>query len=728
MPKQIKSIPLLPARVVRWLGVALIFTCGWSVLVAGTVPGKTPSMESPRLRSGQVTLTKKDLRSGILELRGEAFFIPGRLIQKPGEFWREWKEHGSAGDFPFLNLGRAWNGYEYRDAKTRQRAEMDGAGRGTYGFIIRAEPELIGQTLRIRFQHVSSSGALILEGGNKTVRAGQIFGELTPAFEPLEVEFTARAQNRFLLLVRNEVHARGGAWRPAQLAYPRVFENRRQFQRVLDSLILGGILAMALYHLAVYWLQRQERQSLWLALLAVAIPLRIMLTEQYMIELLPGFFHWSVLLRLEYLSFYGSAWLVFHFVRKVARLPWPPAVGLWVERFILLMTASVLVLPTAWYTKTLFSFQVFSLALVLVFAYAFWQNAWRGRDIRALILMIGFMVMGITVTVDVTQALLSHYNAATIHIGLFFFIFSQGLTIAVTNSRARRTAEYLSRNLKEEVENNTKEIRERQRIMDRELKLARKVQQRILPVLPQVHGGAEIHGLFQPAAEIGGDIFDLIVLPRDMQIWLFVADVKGHGVPAALISVAVKNSFLHNCSEDKEPSRVLSDVNYELCEFLAQDDFFTAFLIKIDLREGSVTYAGGGGQYSLLLTGEPDKPRFEKLDGGGPLLGVWPESQFPAGEKLTIHPGGWIFLFTDGLLEQQNDSGEAMGREGLEQALKEVINKRRAGKTDALEMREADFMTPVKKAFDDFRGRQAQKDDITCLGVYFNPQRLIRRG
>jgi sigma-B regulation protein RsbU (phosphoserine phosphatase) len=196
--------------------------------------------------------------------------------------------------------------------------------------------------------------------------------------------------------------------------------------------------------------------------------------------------------------------------------------------------------------------------------------------------------------------------------------------------------------------------------LDRQLRTAQRVQERLLPtVLPDVPGH-ELAGLCLPSARVGGDYFDFVPIPGG-QMGLVVADVSGHGLSAAIIMSAFR-ALARTCLRAGQPlDEVARTLDRELPDTTAGREFVTAVLAMYDPASGRLRYVNCGHNPPLLdRPGQP--PRW--LDEGGPLLGLIEGARFEIGE-VQLAPDDQLVIFTDGIVEARSPSGVWFGTERL---------------------------------------------------------------
>jgi len=197
---------------------------------------------------------------------------------------------------------------------------------------------------------------------------------------------------------------------------------------------------------------------------------------------------------------------------------------------------------------------------------------------------------------------------------------------------------------------------------DEQMRLAARLQRDFLPqTLPEV-GPIRFASLYRPASWVSGDMFDVFRLDES-HLGFYVADVVGHGLPAALLTIFIKKSLqtkriLGNSYEIVPPAITLALLNDDLCrQGLTSCQFCTAWYGIIDVRTLRMQWGRGGHPPALLIG--PDQPA-QRLDGVGPLLGVFPGETFQ-GSETTLTPGQRLVIFSDGAEEAM---GGASGQDG----------------------------------------------------------------
>jgi phosphoserine phosphatase RsbU/P len=242
--------------------------------------------------------------------------------------------------------------------------------------------------------------------------------------------------------------------------------------------------------------------------------------------------------------------------------------------------------------------------------------------------------------------------------------------------------------------------------MKSELETARQIQLSILPrEMPNV-AGLEIAARYIPMTEVAGDFYDFIVVD-DKRLGAFVGDVSGHGMPAALISSMLKIALAAQTSVASDPAQVMAGLNLALCGKF-QGHFVTAAYIYIDTENKIMRYAGAGHP-PLVVCGEVSCGA-RSLEENGLMLGAFPFATYTSIE-IPFHPGMWALLYTDGILEMSNSTGEEFGIERLTSFTHEHGSLTAEGFVDGLFQRLSEW--------DSRHAGPDREDDLTVLAVSF---------
>ena len=235
-----------------------------------------------------------------------------------------------------------------------------------------------------------------------------------------------------------------------------------------------------------------------------------------------------------------------------------------------------------------------------------------------------------------------------------------------------------------------------------QLTKARSIQNHWLPKIANADG-IKVAYLYQPAADISGDFFDVRQMSNGT--WLFcIADVTGHGISAAMGVMILKTLFLEACERVSSPKEILSEVNDRFVTITLPEDFASMFIAQWDSRNRCLEYASAGHEpaYLQCLGG-----KIEQLKATGMLLGLQ-ETCYWETVRIPVAQGDRLYLVTDGLTDTFGSNGTLFGRDNLFRLLHEQADQSLESKVEEID-----------QTLTNYRGHQPQKDDLTLLLIEF---------
>ncbi len=235
-----------------------------------------------------------------------------------------------------------------------------------------------------------------------------------------------------------------------------------------------------------------------------------------------------------------------------------------------------------------------------------------------------------------------------------------------------------------------------------EMRAATKIQEAILPSsLPSLET-VRIAVRYAPMTAVAGDLYDFPpALPNCLAV--FVGDVMGHGVPAALVASMLKVAVSRTCGNDHEPAMVIAGLNAILCAE-ARQQYATAVYLCLDAVSGVGRYSAAAHPPPLLW--RRGNQSLEVLGETGLLLGVRPKEAY-ADSEFSFEVGDRLLLYTDGLLEAENAAGESFGEAALATFIKE---RQELGAEEFVDL----LLKEVLEWSSD-GSRARQEDDITIV-------------
>lgn len=230
--------------------------------------------------------------------------------------------------------------------------------------------------------------------------------------------------------------------------------------------------------------------------------------------------------------------------------------------------------------------------------------------------------------------------------------------------------------------------------MEEQLAVGAKIQRGLLPSANPCLAGYDICGVNQSCYEIGGDYYDFITR-EDGKLALVIADVAGKGVGAALLMAVLQASLRALIPNMPDPAALVHQLNRVLIENSPANKFATLFYAELDPETHRVEYVSGGHNPTLLCADGVVR----ELESTGPIVGLVPGVEFES-RCFTLPPNGTLLLYTDGITEIMDESGDEFGTERLAALLAEDPSRDSKSLVEAVRQRMDNF-SPVDGLDDD---------------------------
>ncbi|HTT23510.1 MAG TPA: PP2C family protein-serine/threonine phosphatase [Candidatus Sulfotelmatobacter sp.] len=242
-------------------------------------------------------------------------------------------------------------------------------------------------------------------------------------------------------------------------------------------------------------------------------------------------------------------------------------------------------------------------------------------------------------------------------------------------------------------------------VMKRDLQIAREIQTWLLPGAPPQIPGLSVAYATRPANTVAGDYYDVFPRPgktnEDNRIVFAVADVAGKSIPAAMLMATFQASLKTLSTALVALPELAANMNRYACSNSQGGlRFTTAFLAEYDAAHRTIHYINAGHNNPILRRASG---QIERLDVGGLPFGILPEVKYEAA-TVTLAPGDWLVIFTDGLVEAVNPRNEEYGEVRLLTALD-------AGRL----LPPGELLKRLMSELDLFVGNTPQHDDVTCM-------------
>ena len=242
-------------------------------------------------------------------------------------------------------------------------------------------------------------------------------------------------------------------------------------------------------------------------------------------------------------------------------------------------------------------------------------------------------------------------------------------------------------------------------VMKRDLQIAREIQTWLLPGAPPQIPGLTIAYTTRPANTVAGDYYDVFPrpgrTPEENRVVLAVADVAGKSIPAAMLMATFQASLKTLSTAQVALPELVSNMNKYACSNSQGGlRFTTAFLAEYDAARRTLDYINAGHNNPILRR---SNGAIERLDIGGLPLGIQPDAKYESA-TVTLAPGDWLVIFTDGLVEAENAHHDEYG----EPRLLGTIGA-------AAALTPSEMLKRLMAEVDLFVGQTPQHDDVTCM-------------
>jgi sigma-B regulation protein RsbU (phosphoserine phosphatase) len=248
------------------------------------------------------------------------------------------------------------------------------------------------------------------------------------------------------------------------------------------------------------------------------------------------------------------------------------------------------------------------------------------------------------------------------------------------------------------------EIAQRERV-NRELEIARDVQQHLFPQkLPRVEG-LDFAGYCRPAEGVGGDYYDFVRLSNDC-LGVAIGDVSGKGIAAALMMASLQASLRGQTIKPCETlSEMLGHINRLVYEASADNRYATFFYAQYDPSSRTLRYVNAGHNAPMILCRGVSGGEIVRLSDGGMVIGLFPDCEFRE-SNVTLSSGDIFLAFTDGISEAMDNEDDEFGEERLITTLRE--HRARTA---------ADLISEILECVDRFTAGARQHDDMTLVAM-----------
>ena len=246
--------------------------------------------------------------------------------------------------------------------------------------------------------------------------------------------------------------------------------------------------------------------------------------------------------------------------------------------------------------------------------------------------------------------------------------------------------------------------------LEKDLKLAKKIQQNLLPTItPSVTSSDdfELYAYSKSAYDVGGDLYDYFMVD-DKHLLITVADVAGKGIPASLFMIYTHTLLRSVAVSGSTVSQIVESLNNKLIEENISEMFVTIFIGILNISNGVFDYCNAAHNFPCLIRTEGNVE--EISDTHGIPVGIYPDRNYDS-TSIILNPNDQIFIYTDGLIDTVDENG-----------LKFSIDALKYNLMGTWFLSASEVVEKIKTSIEYFRGNSRLSDDITMLSMKFTPK------
>ena len=254
------------------------------------------------------------------------------------------------------------------------------------------------------------------------------------------------------------------------------------------------------------------------------------------------------------------------------------------------------------------------------------------------------------------------------------------------------------------LRNANTELYEKNMLIKKELEAAKRIQRYIVPSDFSFIDYPSVSGVYKPIEDIGGDFFDCYKIDENRSAFV-IADVTGHGIPAALTMTMAKMLFSMSASKFDETNELMKEINRQMKGALLDTQCVTAFYLIYDKTTGKLSYSNAGHTRALFY--RESKNQVLALDSFGWFIGISDECEYEE-KSVNVIEGDRLIIYTDGITEAKNNSAEDFGEVRLAKFIRDNHN-----------LRGEVFCAELMKSVNSFTDKTPINDDIAFLNIEF---------
>lgn len=657
--------------------------------------------ETSKAIKGVLNLSEKDLSSKVIKLEGEWEFFPNELLLN-SEINNKAKSTQQFFSIPGIWTKDIWS----LDPET-------GNGYGTFRLHIILPKNHSKYGIYSNEQSTAHKYFLndVSLSGSGTVGTNK--DQSIPLTIPSISFFEANGnQIDILLQISNFHHRKGG---PRRDIYFGTQENilNLKIKNFLSSIFFTGVLVtFILFHLSIYIFRRKDKSYLLFSIFCFLILGRNLTTGEILLLTYIPFLDYTALVRLEYISLYLSVPFGLHFVKYLFPNDFPKKF-IQITYFISICFLFSLFLSVKYFSLGAPLYHSVMIIIIFIGIYFLIRAISQNRK------YVNYLFLGIVPLFIFSINDILHSNdfintGYFVQYGFWMLLFCESFILSSKFSNAINLNEDLLSDLEKKVIERTEqlniEIKERKKInselqlsmkqISKDLDLARRLQEKILPKKSEVIGQFRYCYDYVPLQIVGGDFINVTQI-ENKKLRYFICDVTGHGIQASLITFIINSEYEELKNKNINPSIILFELNkLLLIKYKALSLFLPSFIIDFDFTQNTAIYSSAGFPVQYKVR----SGQVESLTPTDPILGIDIDRNF-SDKEIDFHSQDFFVSFSDGLIEARTDSLEFFGDNKFIDMILKITNQN-------------EINTIIEKILQkeiEFRNKNERNDDITLF-------------
>ena len=560
------------------------------------------------------------------------------------------------------------------------RYVINGENLPAYGFatyrlkvILNEKPDRLALQLETfsTSARIFVDGSLIYESGLVSEHPDKAEPDFNPGIIYIPSQKT---ELEFIVQISNYHHAKGGFWGTLYLGKADFLKKQYDLYTYFEVFLIATICITGLFNIAVFFIRRQEKAALFFGLMCILVTLRLTSSNTYLVNNFLDI-HWVWLFKIEYISYFLSSSFFASYVRALYLKDFPG----WILRFIWFFSGAYslffLFTPTAFFTRFITGYQVFTILLCLFITYVIIRAAIFNRQ-GALLFLLVWVSLFITVLNDILFSLIIIRSFNTVEFGIFIFVLAQSVFLAQRFAQVLFQSDTLNLELQKANETLEAKVNERKielgqtyveltkisKNLDRvnhkvtgNILYAQRIQASILPemkLLRKYFPALFIY--YSPKDLISGDFYWFGI--EKGKIILVAGDCTGHGVPGALMTMVAHdllNQIVH-FEHITQPNLILNAMHTKFRATLRQGihsnrEGIDIALVVIDSDYTRLQFAGAKRPLYYI-----EKQKLNHIDGDKLSIGgIHPqEYRDYTCHTMDINTLTSFYIFSDGFADQ----------------------------------------------------------------------------